>query len=102
MDCLGTGEASAFVHTTCAGTKCAHANVACPLWGTKKTAQFRRVRIGVGRPEAKSDGLAEFVLAKFSQEEHTVLDEATTKAIDDLLASLFPSGETANKKLGIS
>lgn len=62
------------------------------------TDQFRRVRVGVGRPSDKTADLADFVLAKFSREEQKVLDQVAEKAIDDLLASLFPSGFEAKEQ----
>jgi peptidyl-tRNA hydrolase len=64
----------------------------------RRTDQFRRVRVGVGRPSDKTADLADFVLAKFSREEQKVLDQVAEKAIDDLLASLFPSGFEAKEQ----
>jgi peptidyl-tRNA hydrolase len=54
--------------------------------------------VGVGRPSDKTADLADFVLAKFSRDEQKVVDQVADKAIDDLLASLFPPTTEAKEQ----
>ena len=56
------------------------------LIGLLGTDDFARLRVGVGRGDARRD-LADHVLAKFDPEERAVVDEAVGRAAD--AAELF-------------
>ena len=45
------------------------------------TGEFRRLRIGIGRPPGRQD-LADFVLATFRPEEYEAIDRAVSEAVD--------------------
>ena len=65
------------------------------------TAEFLRVRIGIGRPAAGMDAAA-FVLSPFSPEERSIAAESTQKAAEAALAILSQGAARAmnlfNKK----
>ena len=49
-----------------------------------QTEKFPRVRIGIGRPEYKSD-LINYVIGKIPEQEIQVLDKSTTLAKDAVI-----------------
>lgn len=56
------------------------------------TEEFKRVKVGIGKPKVKMD-LADYVLGKYSDEEFKTIDDSTDKACD--AAIMLASNEMA-------
>ncbi len=48
------------------------------------TSDFRRIRLGIGRPDSSSHGLSGYVLEPFTEEETVQVDELITMAVDSI------------------
>lgn len=65
---------------------------------TLRTPDFSRVRVGVGRPAEASDGLRDYVLGDFDQQDREVLKEVLPRVSDAVLCILEDGVEAAMNK----
>ena len=75
--------------------------------GCLGSADFWRIRIGIGRPDSRlpgeggppgsGEGIVDWVLSNFSKEEETILDEVLTKTMDLMLNTFIEDPKTLLK-----
>jgi len=74
-------------------------NGAKSVIGSLRTADFWRLRIGVGRPPGRQDP-ADFVLKRFSTKERPEIDVSIQLAADVVVSFVARGGEIARQKAG--